>query len=97
MTDPVSRYEFAELARQVMANALRLDAIDANGTRGVAVVGVQVQELSKDFAKHEERHDQEQARRLSARRWVIGAAIAAVAAIDGPLVTVLLAVHWGGH
>ena len=104
MTDPVSRYEFTELARQVAANALRLDAIDSHGTRGVAVVGVQLQELVKDVARveseisaHRIEHQHETAGRVSARRWMIGAAIAAVAAIDGPLVTVLLAVHWGGH
>lgn len=68
----------------------RLDSIDAMGTRGLAVLAVQVQEIAKDMAKHEVKHDADTAARATARRWIIGAAIAAIAAIDGPLVTVIL-------
>lgn len=68
----------------------RLDSIDAMGTRGLAVLAVQVQEIAKDMAKHEVKHDADTQSRASARRWIIGAAIAAIAAIDGPLVTVIL-------
>jgi len=95
MTDEVSRYEFTELQQRVSENARRLDQMDAMGTRGVAVIAVQVQELAKDLAKHEEKHDRQEAGRAAARRWMIGAVIAAVAAVDGPMAAILLAAH--GH
>ena len=74
----------------------RLDQIDAGGTRGVAVLAVQVQELAKDMARHEEKHDRQETARAANRKWTIMAFIGAVAAIDGPIVTVVLALH-GGH
>lgn len=88
MTDFVSREEFERLAA-------RLDSIDAVGTRGVAVLAVQMTELAKDFARHEQVHERTEAARDRTRRWWVGAVIAVVAAIDGPVVTVILAAH--GH
>lgn len=75
--------------------------MDQYGTRGVGAMTVQITELAKDFsdlkaetktweATHDQQHEQEKRERLIARRWLIGAAIAAVAAVDGPIVTVLL-------
>ena len=81
---------------RVSGNERRLEAIDANGTRGVMVLAVQVQELGKDLAAHEVKHDHERDERASNRKWVYMALIALVAAVDGPIVTVLLATH-GGH
>ena len=46
----VTRDEFMMLRDQVQANAARIEAIDQGGTRGVAVVGVQVAEVIKDVA-----------------------------------------------
>ena len=46
----VTRDEFNMLRDQVKANAERISAIDQGGTRGVAVVGVQVTEVIKDVA-----------------------------------------------
>lgn len=92
MTDaPITRAEFGMLAERVSENARRLDTIDQGGTRGVAVVQLQITELAKDFAKHEEQHTAAEARRLSGRRWAIALGVAAIAAIDGPMVTILLA------
>lgn len=71
----------------------RLESIDVNGTRGVMVLGVQMQELTKDMASHELKHDQELKARAAARRWLIALAVAFLAAVDGPIVTVLLATH----
>lgn len=86
------------LAEQVADNLRRLDAIDASGTRGVAVLAVQVQEVAKDVATlakdveaHDQRHEQEKRDRLAGRRWLVAAAITLVGVIDGPIVTVLLA------
>jgi hypothetical protein len=88
MTEPVTREEFRQLMR-------RVDMIDTSGTRGVAVLAVQIQDLAKDFSRHEEKHDRQELARAASRRWLIGAVIALVAAVDGPIVAVLLAVH--GH
>jgi len=85
----ISREEFDRVVN-------RLDQIDAGGTRGVAVLAVQVQELAKDMARHEEKHDRQETARAANRKWTIMAFIGAVAAIDGPIVTVVLALH-GGH
>jgi len=90
VTDPVSRYEFEDLERRVGANETRLDDIDRNGTRGVAVLAVQVQALTEsiggikaDFVKHEERHMQDQQAARSDRKWAIGIILAMMAAIGG--------------
>jgi hypothetical protein len=96
MTDPVSREEFRMLADRVYAGERRMEGIDVNGTRGVVVLAVQVQELSKDLAAHEVKHDQERDQRAANRKWVWAAVIAVVAAVDGPVVSVLLTMR-GGH
>lgn len=85
MSDPVTREEFAWLSK-------RVDAFDATG---VAVLAVQMQEIAKDFAKHEEKHDRQEAARAARARWLVMAVLALVAAIDGPIVTVIFAAH--GH
>jgi hypothetical protein len=95
MTDPVSREEFRMLADRVYAGERRLESIDVNGTRGVVVLAVQVQELSKDLAAHEVKHDQERADRAASRKWLWAALIAVIAAVDGPVVSVLLASRGG--
>lgn len=91
------RNRMAELSR-------RIDRIDEHGTRGIAPLAVQLTEVVKDVAElktemrgwfrdHEDTHRAEERSRLSARRWTIGIIVAAVAAVDGPLVTILLARH----
>lgn len=82
--DVVDRVELDRLVR-------RIDAMDATGTRGLAVLAVQVQEIAKDLARHEVMHQNEAAARAATRRWLVGAVIAVIAAVDGPVVTVLLA------
>lgn len=76
--------------------------MDSGGTRGVAVLGVQLQEVAKDVARlesqmitHQQEHHAAESARAAGRRWLIGAVIAAVAAVDGPIVAVILA--RGGH
>jgi hypothetical protein len=91
VSEPVSRFEYLELLK-------RVDAMDMAGTRGVAVLGVQLQEVAKDVAKlegqmesHRREHVSDEASRVSARRWIIATIIAAVAAVDGPVLTIVLA------
>lgn len=91
MNEPVTRAEFGMLERRVEDIFRRLEAIDQGGTRGVAVLQLQITDLSKDFAAHEEQHKIAEARRLSGRRWAIALTVAAIAAVDGPMVTILLA------
>ena len=81
------------LSNMVAGLDRRVDAIDVNGTRGVVVLGVQLQELAKDLAAHEVKHDHEREERAANRKWIWMALIGLLAAIDGPLVTVLLATH----
>ena len=95
MTEPATRADLERLEHKI-------ESIDATGTRGVAVLGIQVQEIAKDLAKlehaiesHRVEHQGEMRIRTSSRRWAIGIVIAAIAAVDGPLITVLLS-H-GGH
>jgi len=64
----------------------------------VAVLGVQLQEIAKDVAKLEKQMDDHRAdhwraesARVTGRRWLAAMIIAAVAAVDGPMVTILLA------
>ena len=88
---PVSRAEYIELLK-------RIDSIDAGGTRGVAVLAVQLQEVAKDVSKlekqmddHRSEHQASELARINGRRWMIATVIAAVASIDGPMVAILLA------
>lgn len=67
---------------------------------GVAVLAVQLQEVAKDVARldhalegHRKEHAEDAKSRVAARRWMVMAIIAVIAAIDGPIVTVLLAIH----
>lgn len=91
MTEPATRADLERLEHKI-------EAIDQTGTRGVAVLAVQVQEIAKDLAKleqsiehHRGEHRTEMRIRTSSRRWIIGMVVAAIAAVDGPLITVLLA------
>jgi hypothetical protein len=104
MTDaPVSRGEFEMLARTVAENARRLDSIDRGGTRGVAVVQLQVSDLAKDVAKlaerldqHERDHQQDARDRRTGRRYLITTVIAgatALAGLYGLLADVLAHLH----
>jgi hypothetical protein len=86
----VSRGEFEMLARSVTDNARRLDAIDQGGTRGVAIVTVQLTDLAKDVARlgermdqHEKEHVQDALDRKSGRRWLVGTLITAAAGLGG--------------
>ena len=61
----------------------RVDAMDANGTRGIAIVQSQLSEVIKDLAKlegrievHDQVHVQESRDRVSGRRWMASTAIA---------------------
>ena len=90
--DDVTRGEFDMLARMVGDNAHRIDAIDATGTRGVGVLQQQITDLAKDVAglsvrmdRHEEDHVKEARARAASRRWAIGVAVAALAAIEAPI------------
>jgi hypothetical protein len=69
--------------------AARLSRIDS----ATAVLAVQLRELAKDIARHDREHEHQRRARQSGRRWAATAVIAAIAAIDGPVVTVLLALH----
>jgi uncharacterized protein (DUF885 family) len=93
----VSRDEFAMLREQVATVERRLDEIDRIGTRGVAVLAVQVSELSKDMGgmqtqmtKHQQEHEADARARVTGRRWAIGLAAVLFAAVESPLVTLLL-------
>lgn len=67
---------------------------------GLAVFAVQLRQVSrevrmarKELAAHRAEHQAAETARAGSRRWIIMAVIAAIAAIDAPLVTVLLALH----
>lgn len=64
----------------------------------VQVLQAQMQALSKDIGRlekalenHELAHRTEAAARTSARRWAVTALLAAVAAVDGPILGILAA------
>lgn len=97
MTDePVSRGEFDLLRQIVTANQARLDLIDLNGTKGVAVVQAQLVEVVRDitelkaevnarFDAHQRVHDRDQAAQTGARRYALTTTVAVLAL----LVTIL--------
>ena len=85
------------LASQVSENQRRIDVIDQSGTRGVGVVQVQLTDLAKDVARlsarldqHEGEHQAEARDRASARWRLAALAVTLFAAIEAPLITLLL-------
>jgi len=85
------------LREQVADNARRLDDIDRMGTRGVAVLAVQVGELTKDVGavqlqmeNHRKEHEADVKARVLARRWAVGIGLAVFTAIESPLVALLV-------
>lgn len=67
---------------------------------GMSVLAVQLQEVAKDVARldkaieeHRREHADEARSRAGGRRWLFMAILGVIAAIDGPIVTVLLAIH----
>lgn len=100
MSEPVSRAEFGMLAATVSENARRLDTIDQGGTRGVGVVQQQLMDLKGDvtelrtrFEAHEGDHKDEAKARLSSRRWAWSTAIAALVAVEAPLLYLIAHAH----
>lgn len=93
--EPVSREEFHMLRAAVADNAGRIDrtAAVANATgSGIAVLGAQLAEVIKDVGTvtadletfrrdHLAEHQAERASRANGRRWAVGVAIAAAAAV----------------
>lgn len=104
MTEPVSRHEFDQLIARVSA----IDAHGTRGIAPLSVQLTEVikdvndvrsdlrdakRELEQRFDRHAQQHEEEEARRVSNRRVAVGWAIALVASIDGPVLTILLARH----
>lgn len=102
--DTVTRAEFSMLRGMVTDLSARLDTIDQSGTRGVGALGVQIAEVIKDVAtvstdlarwrqEHELQHDREQAARVTGRRWLVATVIAAVVAVESPVLYLVAHVH----
>jgi hypothetical protein len=84
------------LRRLVEENGRRLDTIDSTGTRGVGVLQIQITDLAKDFAAHEAKHEADESRRSSARRWAwsfAAAGVASMAAVLGLLADIATHLH----
>lgn len=93
----VTRGEFDLLRGIVNDNARRLDTIDNSGTRGVGVLQSQITDLAKDVSSlstrldtHDREHKQDTRDRRAARWRAAALAIAVVAAVDGPTITLLI-------
>ncbi len=85
----------------------RLDSIDDHGTRGIGVLQTQILDLTKDvtslqaemnirFDGHLKLHEEEERKRISSRRWIIGTVIGGMASMGtviAMLVDVLQHVH----
>ena len=82
--------ERAASQRELDQLGRRVDQMDAQGTRGVGVIQLQVAELVKDVTElraetqawqrsHISQHQREEQARVTGRRWVIGTVIAAMA------------------
>lgn len=72
------------LARRLDATGNRLDLLDREGPRGMAVLAVQVTQLAADLATHEQAHT-DQARQRRADIWRLVAVLVALIAPVYPL------------
>ena len=99
MSEPVSRYEFGMLQRQVAEIARRVDGIDTNGSRGLIGLVEKTNQILRDLGainkrldRHEREHREELQTRTMSRRWKFTAGLSAAAvavAMIGLLVTIL--------
>jgi hypothetical protein len=100
----VTRGEFDLLKSMVEANRARLEGIDQSGTKGVAVVQTQLNEVVRDlvelkaevdkrFDAHQRQHAQEAEARIAGRRWLIGTSLAALAIIVTLLLNITIRLH----
>ena len=106
-TPDVTRGEFEMLKTAVDRAERRIDTIDEHGTRGVVGLQAQIVDLVKDvtelksdlvkrFDAHDLVHKQEARDRVSARRWMVGTAVAglaSMAAVISMLVELMMHVH----
>jgi hypothetical protein len=96
----VSRGEFDLLKQIVAANQTRLENIDSEGTRGVAVVQSQMIQVVKDLAElkadvdkrfdaHRAEHEREADERSVARRYAVTTALVVIGLLVSILALVL--------
>jgi hypothetical protein len=98
-----TRREVDYLREDVRGMSKRIDDLDANGTRGMVGITLQISDLIKAqgemtgrFTEHERQHRAEAQQRVIGRRWLVGmgcAGIAAMAAVITMLVDVLSHLH----
>lgn len=104
--DVVTRGEFELLRTMVTDNRLRLETIDATGTRGVGALQIRMDdfissfadfklEVSNDFKDHITQHEKEKEEHQSNRRWAIGVIVTIITAIGGLYPILILAVNRG--
>jgi hypothetical protein len=100
----VTRGEFDLLKSMVESNRARLEGIDQSGTKGVAVVQTQLNEVVRDlvelkaevdkrFDAHIRQHAQEARDRVTGRRWLIGTSLAALAIVVTLLLNITIRLH----
>jgi hypothetical protein len=92
MTEGISRAEFDGWTRQIERNA---DAAAAQSALAVQVAEVikDVTEVRSELREHRKEHETERAARASQRRWMIGLIVVLFAAVESPLVTLLITRH----
>jgi len=107
MTEPaVTRREIdllkaeADIEHARLAQAIA--SLDEHGSRGVGSLQTRMDSLVASMAElkadmrlrfdgHDREHERDERARVASRRWLVGAVIGGIAAVDGPLVTILLA------
>jgi hypothetical protein len=103
-SDAVTRGEFELLKTIVSSNQARLEGMDQVGTKGVAVVQTQLNEVVRDlvelkaevdkrFDAHQRQHMQEQKDRIAGRRWAIATCVAALAIVVTLLLNITVRLH----
>ena len=104
MSEYVSHREIdllkAERDREYAEMKERLLTLETQGPRALGVLEARVTDLTEQvrlvrraISDHDQAHVQAEQGRRADRRWLVGAIIAGIAAIDGPLVTILLSRH----
>lgn len=102
--DVVTRGEFDLLKQIVASNQARLEGMDQAGTKGVAVVQTQLNEVVRDlvelkaevdkrFDSHQRQHTLEARDRVNGRRWAVGTFLAALAIVVTLLLNITIHLH----
>lgn len=92
MTAEIGRPEFDAWTRRIEQNAVMLSSQAALSVQMTEVIK-DVTDLRTDLSNHRQEHKDEAQRRIVSRRWAWGIGVTLFAAVESPLLVLLVHLH----